>query len=144
MLHGVTSFHELATPIIGRLRSSSFIPMARNIDRCGARSGPSVTAQLLCLSLRSAITIKSPYMKSPQDNTAGRPPLGRQNFPGLADAWSRMRDRTRRQPTTYAAFMAINAVAVRNLHTCLRGLPQLEVVCVLLVKEQPLVLVASH
>src|SRR5262249_32032337 len=134
MLHGVTSFHELATPIIGRLRSSSFIPMARNIDRCGARSGPSVTAQLLCLSLRSAITIKSPYMKSPQDNTAGGRLWGRQNFPGRPDAWSPRRDRPRREPTVYAAFMAINAIAERNLQTCFRGLPQLEVVCVLLVR----------
>src|SRR5262249_968727 len=78
----------------------------------------------LCLSLRSAITIKSPYVKSPQDNTAGRRLWGRQNFPGRAGAWSRMRDRTRRQPTTYAAFMAINADAERNLQTCFRGFPQ--------------------
>src|SRR5438046_1763483 len=63
MLQGVTSFHELATPIIGRLRSSSFSPIARNIERCGARSGPSVTAQLRCLSFRSAI-------KRQPDNTA--------------------------------------------------------------------------
>src|SRR5215468_5424560 len=76
MLQGVTSFHELATPIMGRLKSSSFNPIARNIERCGARSGPSVTAQLRCLSLRSAIFVKSPSLKTHQHNTAKR-----QKFP---------------------------------------------------------------
>ena len=51
MLQGVTSFQELATPMNGRRRSSSFNPIAWNIERCGARSGPSVTTQLRCFSL---------------------------------------------------------------------------------------------
>src|SRR6185436_16437872 len=78
MLQGVTSFHELATPIIGRLRSSSFNPIARNIERCGARSGPSVTAQLRCLSLRSAINVESPSVKTQKDITASEGWMSRQ------------------------------------------------------------------
>src|SRR5215471_575447 len=78
MLQGVTSFHELATPIMGRLRSSSFSPIARNIDRCGARSGPSVTAQLRCLSLRSAIAIRISLREMRQHSTA---------VVGLTESW---------------------------------------------------------
>jgi hypothetical protein len=43
MLHGVISFQDDAIPICAFLKSSSFIPTARNIPRAGARSMPSVT-----------------------------------------------------------------------------------------------------
>ena len=42
-LHGVTSFHDEATPICGLSQSSSVIPTARSMARAGARVGPSVT-----------------------------------------------------------------------------------------------------
>ena len=45
-LHGVTSFHEEATPIWGLSQSSSPMPTARSMARAGARVGPSVTAKL--------------------------------------------------------------------------------------------------
>ena len=44
MLHGVTSFHEDATPTCGLSQSSSVIPTARSMARAGARVGPSVTS----------------------------------------------------------------------------------------------------
>ena len=44
MLHGVTSFHDEATPIWGLSQSSSVMPTARSMARAGARSGPSVTS----------------------------------------------------------------------------------------------------
>ena len=43
-LHGVISFHELATPIWGLSQSSSVIPTARSMARAGARRGKSVTS----------------------------------------------------------------------------------------------------
>ena len=43
-LHGVTSFQEEATPTCGLLQSSSPIPIARSMDRAGARAGPEVTS----------------------------------------------------------------------------------------------------
>jgi hypothetical protein len=43
-LHGVTSFHEDATPIWGLSQSASVIPTARNIARAGALRKPSVTS----------------------------------------------------------------------------------------------------
>ena len=43
-LHGVTSFHDDATPICGLSQSSSVMPTARSIARAGARSNPSVTS----------------------------------------------------------------------------------------------------
>ena len=46
MLHGVTSFHDEATPICGLSQSSSVIPTARSMARAGARVGPSVTSKL--------------------------------------------------------------------------------------------------
>ena len=42
-LHGVTSFHDEATPIWGLSQSSSVMPTARSMARAGARVGPSVT-----------------------------------------------------------------------------------------------------
>ena len=42
-LHGVISFHDDAMPICGFTQSSSFIPTARSMPRCGALSMPSVT-----------------------------------------------------------------------------------------------------
>src|ERR1700691_4500251 len=45
-LHGVTSFQLAATPIWGLVMSSSGRPMARNIDRAGARLLPRVTSVL--------------------------------------------------------------------------------------------------
>ena len=45
-LHGVISFHELATPICGLAKSSSPMPTARNMPRAGAAWMPSVTARL--------------------------------------------------------------------------------------------------
>ena len=44
MLHGVTSFHDDATPTWGLSQSSSVMPMARSMARAGARSNPSVTS----------------------------------------------------------------------------------------------------
>ena len=44
MLHGVTSFHDDATPTWGLDQSSSVMPMARSMARAGARVGPSVTS----------------------------------------------------------------------------------------------------
>ena len=38
MLHGVTSFHDDATPTCGLPQSSSVMPTARSIARAGARS----------------------------------------------------------------------------------------------------------
>jgi hypothetical protein len=38
MLHGVTSFHDEATPICGLVKSASVIPTARSMARAGARS----------------------------------------------------------------------------------------------------------
>ena len=40
MLHGVTSFHDDATPTWGLSQSSSVMPIARSIARAGARSIP--------------------------------------------------------------------------------------------------------
>src|SRR5688572_1640186 len=45
-LHGVASFHVLATPTHGLRMSSSVSPMARKNARCGARCLPSVTVVL--------------------------------------------------------------------------------------------------
>src|ERR1019366_5681421 len=45
-LQGVTSFQLEATPIWGFVMSSSVRPMARNIERAGARPLPSVTSVL--------------------------------------------------------------------------------------------------
>src|SRR5437588_791520 len=45
-LHGVTSFHEEATPTCGLSKSSSVNPTARSMARAGARSTPSVTSVL--------------------------------------------------------------------------------------------------
>ena len=41
-LQGIVSIHDVATPMIGRARSSSVKPIALSIARAGARSGPSV------------------------------------------------------------------------------------------------------
>ena len=41
-LQGIVSIHVVATPMIGRARSSSVKPMALSIERAAARSGPSV------------------------------------------------------------------------------------------------------
>jgi len=62
-LHGVTSFHELATPTNGRRRSSSESPVARSMARWGARSTPSVTVRLRCLRSTSGavFTTCPPY-----------------------------------------------------------------------------------
>ena len=46
MLHGVTSFHDDATPTCALPQSASVMPTARNIARAGARSMPSVTSWL--------------------------------------------------------------------------------------------------
>ncbi len=46
MLHGVTSFHDDATPTCALPQSSSVIPTARSMARAGARSMPSVTSRL--------------------------------------------------------------------------------------------------
>ncbi len=43
-LHGIVSIHVVATPMIGRARSSSVKPMPFSIARAAARSGPSVSA----------------------------------------------------------------------------------------------------
>src|SRR5487761_609605 len=45
-LHGVTSFQLDATPIWGLVMSSSVRPMARSIERAGARLLPRVTSVL--------------------------------------------------------------------------------------------------
>src|SRR3954468_195882 len=45
----MVSIHVLATPISGRLRSSSVNPIALNMDRAPARSRPSVIPRLMCL-----------------------------------------------------------------------------------------------
>ena len=44
MLHGVTSFHDDATPTCVRSQSPSLMPMARSIARAGAFWNPSVTS----------------------------------------------------------------------------------------------------
>ena len=43
-LQGMVSIHVVATPMIGRARSSSVNPMALSMALAGARSGPSVSA----------------------------------------------------------------------------------------------------
>ncbi len=45
-LHGVTSFQLEATPTCALVMSSSSRPIARNIDRAGARPLPMVTSEL--------------------------------------------------------------------------------------------------
>src|SRR5262249_36073429 len=45
-LHGVMSLNNEATPIIGRLKSSSRKPTARSMARLGARPGPRVVRWL--------------------------------------------------------------------------------------------------
>ena len=45
-LHGIVSIQVVATPMIGRARSSSVKPVPFSIARAGARSGPSVMAAL--------------------------------------------------------------------------------------------------
>ena len=45
-LQGIVSIHVVATPMIGRARSSSVNPIALSIARAAARSGPSVSAAL--------------------------------------------------------------------------------------------------
>ncbi len=45
-LHGVISFHELATPICGLAKSSSPMPTARSMPRAAVFSSPSVTSRL--------------------------------------------------------------------------------------------------
>ena len=57
-LHGVTSFHDEATPICAFEKSSSPIPTARNIARAGALLAPSVTSRdlgFISISLFSLI-----------------------------------------------------------------------------------------
>ena len=49
-LHGMVSVHVVATPTIGRARSSSVNPIAFSIDRAPARSGPSVIAEEMRLA----------------------------------------------------------------------------------------------
>ena len=49
-LQGIVSIHVVATPTIGRARSSSVKPIALSIARAGARSGPSVSAALCRLA----------------------------------------------------------------------------------------------
>ena len=44
MLHGVTSFHDDATPTCALPKSASVMPTARSIARAGARVLPSVTS----------------------------------------------------------------------------------------------------
>ncbi len=54
-LHGVTSFHDEATPTWGLSQSSSVIPTARSIARAGGRLQPSVTSCERSLRVRSAM-----------------------------------------------------------------------------------------
>ncbi len=54
-LHGVTSFHDDATPICGLSQSSSVMPTARSMARAGARVGPSVTSKLRGLQPTTAL-----------------------------------------------------------------------------------------
>ena len=49
-LHGMVSIHVVPTPTIGFARSSSVKPVAFNIERAPARSGPSVSAALCRLA----------------------------------------------------------------------------------------------
>ena len=49
-LQGMVSIQVVATPTIGRARSSSVKPIAFSIARAGARSGPSVSAALCRLA----------------------------------------------------------------------------------------------
>src|SRR5258708_2310766 len=49
-LHGPISVQVLAMPIIGLFKSSSVRPMAFNIERAPARSGPSSSVRLVRLS----------------------------------------------------------------------------------------------
>ena len=46
MLHGVTAFHDAATPACGSFRSSVVQPIARSIERAAAWAGPPVTSRL--------------------------------------------------------------------------------------------------
>src|SRR5205823_4027437 len=57
-LHGIVSIQVVATPIIGRARSSSVKPTAFSIERAPARSGPSVIAAL-CRFAGSELTGRS-------------------------------------------------------------------------------------
>jgi hypothetical protein len=45
-LQGIVSIQVVATPMIGRARSSSLKPIALSMPRAAARSGPSVRAAL--------------------------------------------------------------------------------------------------
>src|SRR3954469_25865691 len=81
-LHGVISFQDDATPICGLSQSSSPMPTARSIARCGARVMPSVTSWLR--GLRSAVsllvgrssTVVTVGDAMPAVRPAGRPRLG--------------------------------------------------------------------
>ena len=57
-LQGMTSIQVLATPMIGRDRSSSVNPTAFNIARAGARSGPASNSRLRSFN---SFDITSPY-----------------------------------------------------------------------------------
>src|SRR4029079_4158140 len=46
ILHGAASFQVVATPISGAWMPASVMPIAYRYERCGARSGPSVTWRL--------------------------------------------------------------------------------------------------
>src|SRR4029078_1164104 len=62
-LHGPISVHVLATPTMGRSRSSRLKPAAKSIARAAARLGPSVTPPLCHLGLD---------MTDPNDARKGR------------------------------------------------------------------------
>ena len=72
-LQGVISFQEDATPICGLSMSSSVIPTARSIARCGARCMPSVTSVLRGLRGWPPGVAEVLVMRCPSGPERGRP-----------------------------------------------------------------------
>src|SRR5262249_12609430 len=67
-LQGVTWLQVEAIPTTGFLKSSSLKPTARNIDRLGARSGPSSTIEEYWRSEGLELLMEN---RSPRDQTPG-------------------------------------------------------------------------
>ncbi len=84
-LQGVISFQEDATPICGRVMSSSVMPTARSIARAGARESPSVTSVLRGLRVVTEVSLVGPgtrRVRGRRAGVAGGPGRGRHGSRG--------------------------------------------------------------
>src|SRR3569623_1033120 len=64
MLHGAASFQAVATPMIGWWICSVVSPIAYRYERCGARSGPSVTCRLGSRDLSTYLLFIVPFSQA--------------------------------------------------------------------------------